>query len=63
MGNIKQKINCLLNDIDKYENYSLKENIEERLEKVLKKYLIELEESYLRLKCKKKETVFKELSK
>lgn len=63
---MKNKVERLLEDLDKFvsknNSLSLEDNIKNRLEKNLSLYLSELKNSEERLLSKKTTTVFKELS-
>ena len=56
--------NKILNDIDKYEHYSFKDNVSNRLNKVMDLYLKELDSTCSRILSKRRrDLVMKELSK
>ena len=56
------KVEILYNDVMKYNNLNLIDNIEDRLDKVLKLYIESLSSAEDRLLSKKSSTVYKELS-
>lgn len=56
--------NKILNDISQYENYSFKDDVSDRLNKVILEYVEELDSTCSRILSKKRrDLVMKELSK
>jgi len=60
---MKSKVKQLWNDVKDYHELTLQDNIKERLNKTLNRYLDDLDSSSDRLLGKKTKTVYKELSK
>lgn len=59
---MKHKLEYILEDIEKYKDYDFEKDVHERLDKTLRRYLDELENSYLRLKVKNAVYITKRLS-
>ena len=60
---MKRKVQQLWDDIKDYHDLTIADNIKDRLQKTLTRYLEDLESSSDRLRGKKTRTVYKELSK
>lgn len=60
---MKRKVQQLWDDIKDYQDLTIADNIKDRLQKTLTRYLEDLESSSDRLRGKKVRTVYKELSK
>ena len=60
---MKRKVQQLWDDIKDYQDLTIADNIKDRLQKTLTRYLEDLESSSDRLRWKKTRTVYKELSK
>jgi len=60
---MKRKVQQLWDDIKDYQDLTIADNIKDRLQKTLTRYLEDLESSSDRLRGKKTRTVYKELSK
>lgn len=60
---MKRKVQQLWDDIKDYQDLTIADNIKDRLQKTLTRYLEDLERSSDRLRGKKTRTVYKELSK
>ena len=60
---MKRKVQQLWDDVKDYQDLTIADNIKDRLQKTLTRYLEDLESSSDRLRGKKSRTVYKELSK
>lgn len=60
---MKRKVQQLWDDVKDYQDLTIADNIKDRLQKTLTRYLEDLESSSDRLRGKKTRTVYKELSK
>ena len=60
---MKRKVQQLWDDVKDYHDLTIADNIKDRLQRTLTRYLEDLESSSDRLKGKKIRTVYKELSK
>lgn len=60
---MKRKVQQLWDDIKDYQDLTIVDNIKDRLQKTLTRYIEDLESSSDRLRGKKTRTVYKELSK
>ena len=60
---MKSKVEKILDDVNSYSERTVTDNIKERLNKTLSRYLEDLESSSDRLRGKKVYIVYKELSK
>lgn len=60
---MKRKVQQLWDDVKDYQDLTIVDNIKDRLQRTLTRYLEDLESSSDRLKGKKVHTVYKELSK
>lgn len=60
---MKSKVEKILDDVNSYSERTVTDNIKERLNKTLSRYLEDLESSSDRLRGKKVHIVYKELSK
>lgn len=60
---MKRKVQQLWDDIKDYQDLTIADNIKDRLQKTLTRYLEDLESSSDRLRGKRTRTVYKELSK
>lgn len=60
---MKSKVQILWDDVKDYQELELSDNIKDRLDKVLSRYVEDLDRSSDRLLSKKTRIVYKELSK
>jgi hypothetical protein len=60
---MKRKVQQLWDDVKDYQDLTIADNIKDRLQRTLTRYLEDLESSSDRLRGKKIRTVYKELSK
>lgn len=60
---MKRKVQQLWDDVKDYQDLTIADNIKDRLQRTLTRYLEDLESSSDRLRGKKTRTVYKELSK
>ena len=60
---MKRKVQQLWDDMKDYQDLTIADNIKDRLQKTLTRYLEDLESSSDRLRGKRTRTVYKELSK
>ena len=60
---MKSKVQQLWDDVKDYQDLTIADNIKDRLQRTLTRYLEDLESSSDRLRGKKTRTVYKELSK